>query len=129
MKQVIIGIYDIGYEQIELVLREGTGGDFWNVPERGHIARIKVGADQKEWRVVVGALLHESFELVANRLQLRYDCSDDMGRDHAGYVFVMPHNKFSDCCQKTAEFLAKALPDLARAWKKWNRKTRRNAKK
>jgi hypothetical protein len=31
----------------------------------------------------------------------------------------MSHHVFQDCCAKTAEFITPALPDLAKAWKKW----------
>ena len=47
MKQKIVGSYFAGYESVELVLREGNGGDVFFL-EKGKIAVIKIGADT-EW--------------------------------------------------------------------------------
>ena len=49
MKQIIVGIYSVGFEDVEIVLREGTGGEFFNCPEKGHCPRIKIGADVSNW--------------------------------------------------------------------------------
>ena len=129
MKQVVVGVYKIGSDQCQLVLREGTGGDFYSCPEKGSIPRIKVGADERQWDVVVGVLLHEAFEFVANRLQCRYDLTDDLGRDHASYLFVMRHPQFSDCCMKVAEFTSAALRDLAKAWRQWGKPPKKRIRK
>ena len=32
MKQVIVGTYEMGYEKVQLVLREGHGGEFYLLP-------------------------------------------------------------------------------------------------
>ena len=34
MKQAIVGVYGLGADQVELVLREGTGGEFYVQPEK-----------------------------------------------------------------------------------------------
>ncbi len=122
MKQKIIGIY-IGREQCQLVLREGTGGEFWVTPEKGSLPRIKVGAGEVggTWKSVVDVLLHEALELQLYRLGCRFEPSDDMGRDHATYLFVLNHCQFSDAVARTGLLLAQCLPDLAREWRRWNR--------
>ena len=126
MKQVVVGVYGLGADQVELVLREDTGGEFYVQPEKGKIPRIKVGADHEEWGRIVAVLLHEAFELALHRSQCRFLGSDDMGRDHSEYLFVMRHYQFSDACAKAGYFLSDALPDLSGAWKKWKN---RGAKK
>ena len=128
MKQKTIGVYEIGWEQCSIVLREGTGGEFYAVPEKNSVPRIKIGADTSEWDKVVGSLLHESFEFVAFRLKCRYDPCGDLSHDHSAFLFVLTHPQLSDCCGKVAEFITRVLPDLANEWKKWRkskRKTRR----
>ncbi len=119
MKQKIIGVYPMGLAQVELVLREGNGGEFYTFPEKGKVARIKVGADQKQWRDVVGVLLHEAFEFTAMQLALRYAPAPDLSRDNGNYLFVMTHTQFSDVSARAGEFISCCLPDLARAWDKW----------
>ena len=55
MTQVIVGVYTMGYEDVEIVLREGTGGEFYNCPGKGQIPRIKIGADVERNRLRVVA--------------------------------------------------------------------------
>ena len=121
MRQKIIGIFSLGFEDCELVLREGTGGEFYNCPGKGEIPRVKIGADVKEWRDLVAVLLHEAMEFALNRLRCRYSCSYDFGNDAGGYIFVLDHPQFSDCCARAAEFLALSLPVLAKEWPKFQR--------
>lgn len=121
MRQKIIGVFSCGFEDIELVLREGNGGEFFNAPGHGEIPSIKIGADVQEWKEVVSCLLHESMEFTMNRLKCRWDCSYDLGKDHSSYLFVLDHPTFSDCCARVADFLALSLPPLAREWPKFNK--------
>ena len=119
MNQKIVGVYSLGFEDIELVLREGTGGEFYNCPGKGQIPRIKIGADVNQWKEIVSVFLHEAFEFTYNRLGCRYSDSYDMGNDSASYLFIASHIKFSDACARVGEGVATALPDLSIAWKKW----------
>ena len=121
MKQKIVGVYDMGIDQTQLVLREGFGGEFWVTPEKGHVSRIKVGADYKYWHEVVSVLLHESFELAMTRAGVRFSPAPDYGHDMAGYLFAFNHPQYSDICGRVGTYMSDALPDLAREWKKWRR--------
>lgn len=100
MKQKIIGIYDLGFEQAQLVLREDIGGEFYCIPEKGSIARIKIGADQQHWSQIVAVLLHETFELLVMRAAGRWSPCSHLSRDHAAYLFSFNHTQFSDICAK-----------------------------
>lgn len=124
MKQKIVGSYSLGNESVQLVAREGTGGDYYTQPEKAHIARIKVGMDYKAsaWEEVVNALLHESLELSIDRHNARHRPTNDISYDHSNYIFVFNHPQFSDIVAKTAEFITPALPDLARTFKAWHKK-------
>ncbi len=122
MNQVIVGKYYLGVEAVELVLMEGTGGEFYRIPEAGHIARIKIGAEYDSWRGVVAVLLHESFELVYDRLGCRYCCSSHTARDSDAHTFYLDHVLFGEACARVADLLSACLPDLATAWKKFNKK-------
>lgn len=122
LKQVVIGKYCIGREYVEIVLREGTGADYWLMPEHGHIPRIKVGADVDRFDRLAASLLHELTELVYDRLSCRFDPTNDIGMDHSTYVFIVPHVVFSDACTRVAECLIECLPDIKNAWEKWHKK-------
>ena len=123
MKQKIIGTFYMGHTEVELVLREGDGGEFYAAPERGKIPRIKVGADYKEWRKVVQVLLHEAMELVMEDMYLRYNCSKETAGDHASYMFMFNHSpQFTEICARVGDFLTDALPALATEWKKWKKR-------
>jgi hypothetical protein len=121
MKQKTVGVYELGWEQVELVLREDTGGEFYFIPETGKnaIPRIKIGADYGYWKEVVNVVLHEAMEFALSRLGCRYNPSEDISRDHAAYLFSFCHTTYSQACAMVAEFLAACLPDLAREWENW----------
>ena len=121
LKQTVVGIYEIGYEEVEVVFRDGQGGEFYVYPEKGHCARMKIGADQERWDELVAVLLHEAFELVADRLKCRYRAFNDISRDTGAFTFMFSHSDFSDICAKSAEFMARAMPDASAAWKKWKK--------
>lgn len=122
VKQKVVGTYELGSEMVQLVLREGDGGEFYFLPGDQPCPRIKIGADYKLWADVVHVLLHESFEFCAARLACRWWQSDLDTQDHSQYLFALDHRQFDECCCRTAGFLTRALPDLATAWKKWKRK-------
>ncbi len=122
LKQKILGVYEFGYEQVQIVLREGTGAEFYFMPEKGSVPRIKIGCDYKEWRCIITILQHEALEFALTRLMCRYECAEDMSKDHSAYLFVMTHQQMSDACAKVADLMSNCLPDLAEAWKKWNKK-------
>ena len=121
MRQVVVGSFYLGHESCELVLREGSGAEFYTTPEPGHVARIKVGADDGDWPEIVARLLHEVAELSLHRAGSRFMCTTDQARDAAGYVFMFDHHAFSEVCSRVGEFVTPALPRLADAWKAWGR--------
>ena len=121
MKQKVVGIYEIGYEKAQLVLREGTGGDFWMVPGDIDCPRIKIGADQEKWCDLLVCLLHEAGELALARLKCRYMPTESIAMDVHSYVFIMTHPQFSEVQALTAEFVANCWDDLGKAWKAWKK--------
>lgn len=125
MKQKTIGSFYMGRESVQLVLREGTGGEFFMSPELGSIARIKVGAEHEEWDRVLAVLLHEAMELAYEKLGRRYDVTNDFSGDHSTYLFVVPHVAFSNACAMVAEFVAACSPGLKKEWKKFYSKTKK----
>ncbi len=120
LRQVVVGTFYVGHEQVQLVLREGDGGEFWVTPERGSLPRIKIGADG-EWKQVITRLLHEVLEFVLARSHARFEPSEDLSRDHAAYLFVLDHPTFSDWCARVSDFLSDAVPKLSAAWAEWKR--------
>jgi len=119
-----VGSYYAGNESIQLVLREGNGGDFWCVPGRGKLPYIKIGADD-DWNSIFTTLLHEIFEFLLERVKGRYYPSADVSHSSASYLFVIDHQDFGDVCARAAEFVDDCLPDLKKEYKLW-RKNRKN---
>lgn len=126
MKQKIIGSYICGYESVELILKEGYGGEVFFL-EKGSLALIKLGGDQ-DWESCFTALLHEVFELVLDRIKCRFAPCNDMSRSTSVYMFVVDHVDFSDVCAKVAEFIDACLSDLKKAHKLWNKKKKETKK-
>lgn len=127
MEQVVIGNYIIGHDSVEVILREGDGGEFWFIPDLGKSPRIKVGADA-DWECLLGTFIHEVTELSMAKKQLRYLASEDLSNDHSGYLFIMTHVEFSDCCNRMAEAMVAAQKDLKKAWKAWHKAKRKEQK-
>ncbi len=116
MKSQIVGDYEIGYEYVQLILRDGVGAEFDRLSDDVTIPTITLGSDEARWVHVVARLLHESFELVMDRLGCRFYPAGNLANDSSAYTFVLDHQRFADCCAKVADFVAVALPDLKKAW-------------
>jgi hypothetical protein len=123
MWQKIVGVFCLGHENVQLVVREGTGGEFYYMPDEQSMARIKIGLDL-EWSEVVMMLLHETFEMVMARDGRRFESCAKRSRDHATYTFVFNHSQFSQFCWAQSEFVTAALPRLAEEYKKRKNKKR-----
>lgn len=121
---VTVGVYDLGAESVEIALRAGTGADF--TTRSGSIGPrqmplIALGADQDDWSRLVAALVHEVYEVSAMRMGCRFVPDLDYARDAGGYVFVATHAQHSEICARVGYLLVECLPDLATAWKKWQK--------
>lgn len=121
MRQAIVGIYPLGHIDVEVVLREGSGAEYWSRPDKGHIPTIKIGADQRQWGCIVECAMHEAMEFELTERMHRFIPCADLGRDNGVYSFHFSHAEFSDACNRVGFFLAACLPDLATAWKKWKK--------
>jgi len=121
MKQVFVGCYHIGYDQVDLYLREGTGADTYFTPEKGRLPRMKIGADTDNQRDVVASAVHESFEYVADRTLARFARWNTVRDTSENSYIFMDHIHFDNICAKVGDFLSECLPDLSRAWKEWKK--------
>lgn len=123
MKQQVIGTFPLGYENVQLVaILDQTGGRFYFCPDDTSTGRIKVGIDYNRWETVVSVLIHEATEYAMTKGRLRFSETQDLGNDHAGYVFIMNHVQFSDVCACVAGFITPALPKLAALYNKKRKK-------
>ena len=129
MKQIIVGTYTCGPEQLKLVLTQENGGSLVSLPGRGEVPRLTVGA-YRSWTAVVSVLLHEVMEFTMLRERSRFSLTPDYyPGNHADYLFVMDHQQFDRCVARAADFLAQALPDLATAHKLWHKPKKQSRRK
>lgn len=119
MRQQIVGSYYMGPESVEIVLRDGTGGEFYCTPEAGHIARIKIGADYEEWKRVLEIFFHEALEMAFSRLGCRFYAAGNASIDSDGCIVVARHHNFSEAVARVADLAAACLPDLEKNWKQF----------
>lgn len=127
MKRPIkVGVYNLGSESVELVLREGNGANFDTRSSRdgqADMTVIEIGGDgSTDWGEILSRLTYEAMELMAMRMGCRFVSDPDYARDLCGYAFMMTHAQHSQLCGRVGYFLADCLPDLARAWKQWRKK-------
>jgi hypothetical protein len=116
----LVGTYRNGGRNVRLFWRRGEGGSFIVAPTK-RLPEITVGIDGQFWEDVVGWLIHEAAEMAAYDLSCRWTPSPDFSYESSGYLFVMNHNQFSDVLARAAMFISKALPDLAKIYKKQRR--------
>ena len=123
MKQKIVGIYEAGWENIEVVLMEGLSGEFYFIPETGKnkVPRIKIGADHSTWNKVFDVLLHEIDEYVMSKMGFRFKPSQNLNNSHDDYVFIMTHTQFTEKNARVAEFISGCSYDVCKAWKVWKK--------
>lgn len=123
MKQIVIGIYALGHENVQLVaLPDDTGGEFYFCPDETSLGRIKVGIANSNWENVVAILLHETLEYAMDRHRVRYRVTENLSSDHASYLFVLNHCDFTEIVARVSSFVTPALPRLAVAWEKRHKK-------
>lgn len=99
MWQKRVGYYDGGVCSIEVVAREGQGGEFFSCPEEGKVPRIKVGIDYPQWDRVMGVLCHEVMEFILASRGHRYLKAPDFAEDMGGFVFHFGHTDLSECAR------------------------------
>ena len=128
-KQEVVGVVDIGYEQCQLVAREGTGGEFYFIPEKGIVPRIKIGIQYNNFDEVITCLLHEALEFSLYRIHGRFAPSEDLAKNHASYQFCFDHNQFTEARAATAEFITVAMPELAKIYNQWKNEQKKKKRK
>lgn len=119
--RAIIGIYEIGWEKVQIALREGVGGEFYFFPDDIACSEIVIGADSPTWDKILARLLHETQEYSAARLQVRYFPREGLSGDLHAYLFVMTHPQFSEICSMAADCIYRCYDDLKKGWQEWNR--------
>jgi len=111
-----VGTYFLGYENVRVALRSGTGGEFYFTTKDKGCALIMIGQEQDKWHQIVSVLLHEAIEFKLARQGNRFDPSPITTNSHASYVFMMTHEQMEDMASSVGVFLANVLPDLAKSW-------------
>ena len=115
IKEVEVGIYELGYDNVRLFIMPGRAGHFSLNPDKEQ-PLIKIGGEYTKWQDFYAVALHEAMEFALTRGNHRYAGSQDLSCDSGGFLFMCSHAQFSDCCVKAAEFLATSYKDLRLAW-------------
>lgn len=118
MKQKIVGTYPLGWSRVQIVAREGIGGEFWLSPGDIDCPRIKIGLDEDRWEDVLETLLHEVEELSATIIGTRFWKSAWQSEDSSAYTFVMTHQQFAEIICWAASLLPACEDDLVEMWSK-----------
>lgn len=121
MREVFVGTYEMGYQRVRLILRDGTGADWRSLSEDGGLPWIKVGADPRKWVEIFRSLMHESLEASAFSCHCRYYQNNDVSDGNDMYLMVMDHGQFGEVSARAAEFISACQNDLSQAWKAWHK--------
>ena len=124
-KSVLVGTYTLGYDNVRIELdgdTEGSAAAVWYNPKDGGCQKIVMCCKGRSWEDVVAGLLHEAMESIMHRRGLGYSRAHAPREVTDGYMFLMSHHEFDECCDWVGPFLTACLPDLNAAWRKVNGK-------
>jgi hypothetical protein len=111
-----LGVHECGLETCRVRFNPNfRGASFQGRPSDRGTTIVVVGFDE-DWFRMVAALVHEAFELAADRRGCRFTRSGDIGRDNADYSFVLNHAEFAHCCACAGDFVATVSPALLPLW-------------
>jgi hypothetical protein len=82
---------------------------------------IEIGLADDDWEEVVNSLLHEAFEFYATVHGLSYRAAPSYSSNSDMYLFIMTHPQMAECFGAITPFISKALPELAKQYKDWNK--------
>lgn len=116
MESIKVGTWELGYENVELFIKEGRDGSFQFTPNPKEMPRIILGGNYVEWQNIYTILIHETMEFALTRGACRYSESQDLSNDTAAFVFMFNHSQFADACAKAAKFIVACHNDLKKAW-------------
>jgi hypothetical protein len=119
VKQKFVGHYLLGAFNVEVYLRDGSGGEFYYAPEPAALPRLKAGIEGG-WYQVFAVVLHEAAEFSLSNIRCRYQ-HDDTQLSSDRFVFHANHYEFSTMTNDVGAFLASMTPDLAKAYRAWPR--------
>ena len=123
MKQKKIGTFAMGHENVDLYALPDERGGFCHLrPDYASLGRIHVGLGGAKWHECAEILLHESLEFLMLRMSFAHGTLGEMADDVGQRVFMFTHTQFSEMCARQATFVATALPELEKAWKKANKR-------
>lgn len=115
-----LGTYEIGYECVDVFVDSTSSCGSFNFLPDPKLSKpsIMIGLDSGSWKGTMNILLHEAFEFVLARHQLRFTSCSKMSQDTSDYTFIFNHPQFSSVCSHVADFVAIVMPDLLRTWKR-----------
>lgn len=123
-KPVDLGLFVVGWEQVRVFLRGGTGGEFIACPTDSDCPTISIGVEGQSWQDVHTVAMHEILEFCFFRRNTRYSPTHiaNHARSHASYLFVMTHEEFHAAIADASEMMVALGPKLVDAYKKWVKK-------
>lgn len=121
----LVGTYRLGVDGVRVYIGysdDGGGASFTFDPAKGDGAALVVNCVGRPWKDTVSSLLHEALESLLHRRGSGYSATLAPREFVSGYLFVVPHQTFDQCCDFAGEFLADCLPDMCAAWQHANAK-------
>lgn len=114
-----LGFFELGWEDVELVVNESTGGLFYFIHPETRRPRIEIGLDNHEYEHIFGCLCHEAMEYSYTRANLRYDNSEKSTGDRGSFLFVFNHIQFTEATSRASEFIQSANEPLKKAFEEY----------
>ena len=107
-KPILVGTYILGFDNVRIELDGNTDGGaaaVWCHPADGGCQKIVIRCKGKSWADGLASLLHESMEVLLHRRGAGYSQAGAPRETTDGYMFLMDHHTFEQCCDWTGVFL------------------------
>ena len=121
----LLGIYEMGYERVEVRYDTGTASSQVTLLPKGKNTMVMtIGVKQGRWYKVLSGLMHEALEISLDRHHSRWVLGVDMSEDTGACLFVCDHATFADAVAVSADLISACQLDLNKAWRASRKKVK-----
>jgi hypothetical protein len=116
MKALYVGTYPLCAINTDVYIVDDWSSSFNAAPDPKSRPVMSIGGRQKEWWKILDSAIHEAYEMALVLFGHAYTPARVSVNNSTTYVFQFDHGEFVSVTEEVSYFLAKVLPDLAKAW-------------
>lgn len=119
-----VGTYYLNASNVDVFINDTYNGRFDSCPKPGKLPSIEIGIAEGE-QGMYELLLHETFEMIATQMGLRYGKSNSPV-DYSAWQFLITHQQLCEIDAIRSGFLLKVWPAIKREARNYRRDNKNN---